>query len=108
MNRKLTIGLVLGALVGCASSKPEEVERAQRNIIAGQLRGLERIGGFGGKADLLNAYQTYTGDPGFLTKDLARYRAVTPEAVKAFANKFLADDHRLVLDIEPAAKTAAK
>jgi len=85
----------------------DEVARAQRNILAGQLRGLERIGGFGGKADLLNAYQTYTGDPGFLTKDLARYRAVTPDAVKAFANKYLSDDHRLVLDVEPPAKTAA-
>jgi len=87
--------------------KPEEVERAKRNIVAGLLRGLERIGGFGGKADLLNAYQTYTGDPGFLTKDLARYRAVTAEQVKAFANKYLQDDHRLVLDVEPAAHQAA-
>jgi predicted Zn-dependent peptidase len=87
--------------------KPEELARAKRNIEAQQVRGLERIGGFGGKADLLNQYQTFTGDPGFLSKDLARYRAVTAEQVQAFANTYLSDDHRLVLDVEPAAKSTA-
>jgi zinc protease len=81
----------------------DEVDRAKRMILAGKLRGLERIGGFGGKADLLNRYQTFLGDPGYLSKDLARYRAVTPDAVKAFANKYLSTDHRAILDIEPAA-----
>jgi len=86
---------------------PEEVSRAVRNIVADKMRGLERIGGFGGKADLLDMYQTYTGNPDYLSQDIARYRAVTPEAVKAFANTYLSDDHRLVLDIEPAPKSAA-
>lgn len=79
----------------------DEVDRAKRMIVANMLRGIERIGGFGGKADVLNRYQTYLGDPGYLPKDLARYRAVTPEAVKAFANKYLSTDHRAILDIEP-------
>src|SRR5207248_2978416 len=38
-----------------------EVERAKRNIIANQLRTVERIGGFGGKADLRNHYETFLG-----------------------------------------------
>ena len=87
--------------------KPEELARAKRNIEAQQVRGLERIGGFGGKADLLNQYQTFTGDQAFLSKDLARYRAVTAEQVQAFANTYLSDDHRLVLDVEPASKSTA-
>ena len=86
----------------------EEVARAKTNLVANVLRNSERIGGFGGKADLLAAYQTYLGDPGWLPKDLARYRAVTAEQVKAFANKYLVDDRRIELDIEPAAKAAAK
>jgi predicted Zn-dependent peptidase len=81
----------------------DEVDRATHVILADKLRNLERLGGFGGKADLLNYYETFTGDPGYLSKDLARYRAVTPEAVKAFANKYLSKDHRLILDIQPAA-----
>ena len=63
-------------------------------ILAGKLRGVERIGGFGGKADVLNRYEMFTGDPGYLGKDIARYRAVTPEAVKAFANKYLSKDQQ--------------
>jgi zinc protease len=85
----------------------DEVDRAKRVIVAGALRGIERIGGFGGKADLLNRYQTYLGDPGYLSKDIARYRAVTPDAVKAFANKILSTDHRMILDIEPAGSSGS-
>jgi zinc protease len=86
----------------------EEVERAKRNIVANRLRTVERIGGFGGKADLLNMYETYLGDPGYLPRDLARYRAVTPEAVKAFANKYLLDDKHLELDVVPMQKKMAE
>jgi predicted Zn-dependent peptidase len=87
--------------------KPEEVERAKRNIIANQLRTVERIGGFGGKADLLNHYQTYLGDPGYLARDLARYRAVTPQAAQAYARKFLIPGEHIELDVVPAAKRTA-
>ncbi len=87
---------------------PDEVERAKRNIIAGRVRTLERVGGFGGRADLLNEYETYLGDPGYLPRDLARYRAVTPEAVQAFANKYLLVDHVIEMDIVPAAKKTAQ
>jgi zinc protease len=83
-----------------------EVQRAQRNFIAQRIRAVELLGGFGGKADLLNMYQTYVGDPGYLGKDLQRYRDVTPDAVKAFANKYLPDGARLELTVVPAAKTA--
>jgi zinc protease len=86
---------------------PAEVERAKRKILAHRLRDLERIGGFGGKADQLNEYEQHTGDPGYLPRDLARYRAVTPEAVQAFANKYLPDDRRLILEVEPATRRAA-
>ncbi|TMA28181.1 MAG: insulinase family protein [Deltaproteobacteria bacterium] len=87
---------------------PEELERAKRNLIANRLRTVERIGGFGGKADLLNMYETFLGDPGYLPRDLARYRAVTPEASKAFANKYLIDDKRIELDVVPMAKKTAE
>src|SRR6202171_6048005 len=86
----------------------DEVERPRRNIIADRLRSLERIGGFGGRADVLNSYQIFLGDPGYLPRDLGRYPAVTPEAVKAFANKFLLDGKRIELDVEPIAKKTAR
>jgi predicted Zn-dependent peptidase len=85
----------------------EEVERAKRNIIANRLRTVERVGGFGGKADLLNDYQTFLGDPGFLPRDLARYRAVTPQAVQEFARKYLTDEKRIELEVLPVSKKTA-
>jgi zinc protease len=85
---------------------PDEVDRAKRNILADFLRGVERIGGFGGKADLLNNYEMWVGDPGYLPKDIARYHAVTAEQSKAFAEKYLPDDKRLILFDEPANKQA--
>jgi predicted Zn-dependent peptidase len=81
-----------------------EVERAQRRFIAGRVRAIERLGT---RADLLNGYQTFLGDPGYLAKDLARWRAVTPETVKAFAVKYLPDDHRLELTTVPAPRAGA-
>ena len=57
--------------------KPEEVEWARTKVETGLISGLERLGGFGGVADVLNYYNQYTGDPGYLPKDLARYDAVT-------------------------------
>jgi zinc protease len=97
------LGPVQAAIDELKKSGPtaEEVERAKRKIIAGQLRGIERIGA---RADLLNSYQTYLGDPGWLGKDLARYRAVTAVAVQAFARKYLADDRRIELTTLPKAK----
>ena len=83
---------------------PVEVERAQRRFIAGRVRALERIGT---RADLLNSYETELGDPGFLPRDLARYRAVTPEAVQAFASRVLLDGERLELVTLPARKAVA-
>jgi len=36
------------------------------------IRGVQRIGGFGGKSDLLATCQTYTGNPGCY-QDSAKY-----------------------------------
>src|SRR5690606_17417642 len=41
-----------------------ELEQAKTVIRAGFIRGIERIGGFGGKADVLAAYEVFADDPG--------------------------------------------
>src|SRR5207253_10789118 len=84
-----------------------EVERAKRNIIANQLRSVETIGGFGGRADLLNHYETFLGDPGYLPHDIARYRAVTPPSAQDFGRKFLFPSDHIELDVIPAPKRTA-
>jgi zinc protease len=68
------------------------------------LRGLEEIGGFYGKADILNGYNHHTGDPGYLSKDFARFEALTPEAVQKVFAESIRKDNRVVVDVVPAPK----
>jgi zinc protease len=70
---------------------PAELERVRTGYLAGFLRGIERIGGFGGKSDQLAEYAVYTGDPGGYKATLSRVRAATAEDLKSAANRWLAD-----------------
>ena len=74
-----------------------ELDQARNGIEAGTLQRLEHLGGFGGVADLLNSYNHYLGDPGYLQQDLGRYRALSPAAVRAFAQQYLSKDARVVV-----------
>ena len=71
-----------------------ELDQARTVFKAGFVRGIERIGGFGGKADALAECAVYTGDPGCFRGQLERIATATPAQVKAAANKWLrAGDH---------------
>jgi zinc protease len=82
----------------------EEVEWARNKTETQMISGLQRLGGFGGIADMLNQYNQYTGDPGYLPKDLARYDAVTPESVHDLIRKTLGKDQRVVVYGVPGKK----
>ena len=60
------------------------------------------VQGLAERADLLNQYQFHYGDPGALSKDLARYAKLTRASVRQWAGKVLKDDERLVLRVVPA------
>src|SRR3954463_15689275 len=79
-----------------------ELERSVNQIEASFFNRMERVGGFGGKADQLNAYFTATGDPDWFNEDLARYRALSVGDISAAAAQFLPLDKRVELIIEPA------
>jgi len=49
----------------------------------------------------------WRGDPGFVNQLVARYRAVTPAQVQESARKILASDARVVIVVNPAARTAS-
>ena len=53
------------------------------------------------RADRLNEYDFYLGTPDGLQKDLARYRGVTSESIKAWAAKVLTPNARLVQYVLP-------
>ncbi|MFB3828152.1 MAG: M16 family metallopeptidase [Bryobacteraceae bacterium] len=78
----------------------EELERVKTVVTAAFVRGLERIGGFGGKSDVLATGQVYAGDPGAYKRMLAQYQSATAEDVKRVANAWLSDGV-FVLEVQP-------
>jgi len=83
---------------------PREVARAQNTVEAQFLSRMERVGGFGGKADQLNFYNYVVGTPDYFQKDLDRYRKVTPAAVQRAVQTYLPGAHRVVLSVVPQGK----
>ncbi len=69
----------------------DELQIAKTRAFSGFLRGAERIGGFGGKSDLLAIGQVYGGDPAFYKKQLNWTQAATTDEVRATAQKWLSD-----------------
>ena len=83
----------------------DELERAKVQSRAGFVRGIERIGGFGGKADALAQCTVYEGNPGCFRASLANVEAATAADVKAAGAKWLGvGDHTIV--VEPGARVA--
>ncbi|HEY0379311.1 MAG TPA: pitrilysin family protein [Pyrinomonadaceae bacterium] len=80
---------------------PAELNRAKTKWEFGFVTGLERIGGFGGKADRLNQYNTFLGDPNKFEADFARYRNATPESVRDVVARWLNTRNRLVIRFHP-------
>jgi predicted Zn-dependent peptidase len=66
-----------------------EVEQARAATIARFVRGIERIGGFGGKADVLAECQVYTGNAACYRASLATIQSSTAAQLKQVAAKWL-------------------
>ena len=62
---------------------------------------LQTVGGFGGKSDQLNAYNVFLGDPGYFSRDLARYQGVTAESLRDSVGRFMHGRPRVTLSIVP-------
>ena len=67
----------------------DELQRAKVSTMASVIRGLESVGGFGGKAPVLASGELFMGDPGQVEKELAEMAAATPETVAAETRKWL-------------------
>lgn len=91
----------------------DELARAQIGNRAQFVRGLEKVGGFGGKAVILAEGQVYRGNPGAYKQDLARADAATVASVKAAADTWLGKGDYLLTVLpagagfDPAAEDAA-
>ena len=68
-----------------------ELKRVKTAARAGFIRGLERIGGFGGKSDILARSQVFGGDPASYQKSLERFNNATAKDVIKASNDWLSD-----------------
>jgi len=82
----------------------QEVKAAKATELSGTIEGLQRLGGFGGIADTLDRYNQYTGDPGYLPKDVAATEAVTVKQAKAAAATYFTKDKAVVVYCVPGKK----
>jgi zinc protease len=86
---------------------PEELQRVKTQYQAAFTRGIERIGGFGGKSDRLAQSEVYRGSPDAYKISLKRVREATAEDLRAAAQKWLSDGvYILEVDPFPDYKTA--
>ena len=87
----------------------EELDRVRTDHFADFIRGVERIGGFGGKSDVLAASYIYGGSPDAYKQELEIYRSATPAQVKDAANRWLSDGmYTLRIDPYPSELKADK
>ncbi|MCG2841908.1 insulinase family protein [Sandaracinobacter sp. RS1-74] len=76
----------------------DEVDRVAMRAVSGTIRGLEKVGGFGGKGVALAEGLLYADNPGDYRDDLLNYAAATPGSVRRAAEKWLTPgDFRLTL-----------
>ena len=82
----------------------DEMQRGQAQVEAQFVYRLQTLGGFGGKADQLNAYSVFLDDPGYFERDLARYASVTAADLHRRVGEHLRQDNRVVLSVVPKGK----
>ena len=81
------------------------LDSAKTSTVSSLINGLQRIGGFGGKSDILATYETFYGDPGFYKTDYERYMKMSKFEVRDIAREWLSNGD-YVLTIVPSAKTS--
>ena len=84
-----------------------ELERARTTVGAGFVRGLERIGGFGGKSDILAESEVFHGDPGAWRESYRRIVEARPANLTQVGREWLSDGS-YSLEVRPFPDYAAQ
>ena len=81
-----------------------ELDRARNKTLTGMIEGLQRLGGFGGVADMMDRYNQYEHNPGYLAQDVAGYEALTTARVQKAAEEYFGNNQRVVVECVPGKK----
>ncbi len=82
----------------------DELQRVKAQTQAAFVRGVERVGGFGGKSDILAEGAVFADDPGFFAQELSRVRTATAREIRDAARRWLAAGP-FVLEVQPVDPT---
>ena len=86
----------------------DELERIKTAYFADTIRGLEKVGGFSGKSQLLATYETYLGDASRYKQDLAWFENAESNAVRDAARNWLSSGaYNLEVHPQPDYKVAS-
>ena len=80
--------------------EPQELQRVKTEYAAAFIRGVDRIGGFGGKSDVLAHGQAFLDDPGFYKVQLQRVQDASVQDLKSAARRWLSDGV-YILEVHP-------
>jgi zinc protease len=84
-----------------------ELERVKASYFSGMIRGLEKVGGFSGKSQLLATFETYMGDASAFGEDLRLWDTATSRQVRDAARTWLSSgDYNLEVHPQPDYQTA--
>src|SRR4051812_24105178 len=99
--------IVMDEVAKLAKAPPTDKEMARLVAAqeAGAIRGLE---GLNARANRLQSYNHYLGDPDRISWDLDRYRKARPDTIRATAAQYLDRAHVVVVTTTPAKKAGAK
>lgn len=78
----------------------EELNRTKFSTTAAFVRQAEKVGGFGGKSDILASGAVYHNDPGFYQQEMEWIKSSTPSDLQKTAKAWLTDGD-FVLHVEP-------
>ena len=88
-----TLGAALDAEIArfvAEGPSADELQRATTTYASGMIKGLERVGGFGGKAPTLAEGLLYSNNPAHYKAELDRAAAMTPARVREVTARWLA------------------
>ncbi|PHS27358.1 MAG: peptidase M16 [Robiginitomaculum sp.] len=79
----------------------DDLTRVKVGIVSGMIYGLESVRG---KVSQLASYQTFTGDPDYIGKDISRYENVTKEDVMRVYEKYIKGKPAVIMSVVPKGK----
>ena len=90
---------LLAEIENLAQNGPTEAElkRVKSDYLASFIKGMERIGGFGGVSDILASNETYFGDASYYKKVLKYAEEATPQDLQKTAQKWLSQGHHTLI-----------